>query len=85
MTVRIDRELRNRLAATARRRASTPSDLVRDALETWLGAHETRGGATPYEALADLIGSVRGGDPKRSTRGSRAIATDVRRRRDRNR
>ena len=81
MTFRMDRQVRLRLAAAARRRGRTPSDLTRDALEAWLDAQEAAAGATPYEALANLIGSVRGGDPNRSSRGARSIAADLQRRR----
>ena len=50
MTVRLDRQVRLRLVAAARRRRRTPSDLTRDALEAWLDAQEATAGATPYEA-----------------------------------
>jgi hypothetical protein len=83
MTVRLDRRVRLRLAAAARRRGRTASDLTRAALEDWLDAQEREPGATPYEAAVDLIGSVRGGDKRRSQRGARAIAAALRGRRGR--
>lgn len=85
MTLRLDRPIRLRLAAAARRRGRTPSDLARAALEAWLDTQDGQAGASPYEALADLIGSVRGADRARSPRGTRAIAAAIRSRRDRGR
>ncbi len=81
MTVRLDRPIRLRLTAAARRRGRTPSDLARAALTAWLDAQDGQAGASPYEALADLIGSVRGADKARSQRGARAIAAEIRSRR----
>jgi len=69
MTIRLDRSFRLRLQAAAKRRSVTPSAAARAALEGWLAADEMAVRTRPYEALVDLIGSVRGGDPARSTRG----------------
>jgi predicted DNA-binding protein len=85
MTVRLDRRMRVRLAAAARRRGRTASDLARAALEGWLDDQEGQPGGTPYEAVADLIGSVRGGDEGRSQRSGRAIAAALRGRQGRRR
>jgi hypothetical protein len=77
MTLRVAPPVRKRLAAAARRRGRTESDLAREALESWLDGQEARAGATPFDAIADLVGSVRGRDPRRSVRGARAIAALV--------
>ena len=68
MTIRVDRTFRSRLRAVAKRRRVSPSAAARLALEDWLQSEEGSAGARPYDAIADLIGSVRGGDPGRSTR-----------------
>lgn len=83
MTIRLDTSTRRRLASVAKRRGRTASALARDALEAWLASEAGVGGGGPYEAVADLIGCVRGGDPGRSTRGGRAIAAALRARRAR--
>jgi len=78
MTIRLDRTFRLRLRAAAKRRGATPSAAARVALEGWLEADERAARARPYEALVDLIGSVRGGDRGRSTRGREWIARQLR-------
>jgi predicted transcriptional regulator len=74
MTLRLERTTRRRLQAAAKRRRVTPSAAARTALEHWLLAEERREEARPYDAMADLLGAVRGGDPGRSTRGSKWIS-----------
>jgi len=82
LTVRLDDVTRRRLATAARRRARTPSGLVRAAVEMWLSVEEGSGaGPSSYEAISDLVGSVRGRDLMRSKWGARRIAADLRRRR----
>jgi hypothetical protein len=83
MTMRLDAATRLRLRAVARRRGRTPSEIARSALEAWLDGELGLAGASPQEAMADLIGSVRGGAPGRSTRGARGIAKAIRARRRR--
>lgn len=73
MAIRVDRKTRMRLVAASRRQGRTPSALARAALDAWLDAERERAGRAPYEAMSDLIGCVRGGDPMRSTRGGRWI------------
>lgn len=83
MTIRLDRAFRLRLQAAARRRSVTPSAAARVALEGWLQTEEGEARARPFAALVDLIGSVRGGEGARSTRGPRWIAGQLRSRRHR--
>ncbi len=78
MTIRLDRAFRRRLRAAAERRGVTPSAAARVALEGWLRAEEREAQARPFDALADLIGSVRGGDPGRSRRGRDWISRQLR-------
>jgi hypothetical protein len=80
MTIRVDRVFRTRLRAVARRRRASPSAVARQALEGWLESEEGSAGARPYDAIADLIGSLRGGDPGRSARGRAWIVEELKRR-----
>jgi predicted DNA-binding protein len=66
ITLRLDPELRRRIDRIARRKKTSTSQALREAITTWVQREDS--GLTPYELAADLIGSVRGGDPARSTR-----------------
>lgn len=79
MAVRLDRTTRLRLRVAAKRRRLTQSAVARTALEHWLEAEERSEEARPYDAIVDLLGSVRGGDRGRSTRGAEWIAAALRR------
>jgi len=79
MTLRLDRTTRVRLDAAAKRRGLTPSGAARLALESWLKAEDAMVAVSPYEEIKDLVGSVKGGDPSRSTRIGRAVAGTRRR------
>ena len=74
MTLRLDRTFRSRLQVAARRRRMTPSAAARVALEDWLETEDRAASHRPYDEVVDLIGSVRGGDRGRSTRGRAWIA-----------
>lgn len=69
MTLRLERSIRSRLQAAATRRHLSPSAAARVALEGWLEAEERAAETRPYDEVADLVGSARGGDRGRSTRG----------------
>lgn len=58
--------MRRRVARIARRRKTTTSTVLREAITSWVVREESAGSV--YEQIKDLIGSVHGGDPKRSTR-----------------
>jgi predicted DNA-binding protein len=82
LTIRLETETRRRLSSVARRRGRTPSAIVRTAIEAWLDAEEGRPtGTSAYDVVADLVGCVKGNDRLRSTRGARAVAASLRRRR----
>jgi hypothetical protein len=83
MTIRLDRVFRLRLQVAARRRRVTPSAAARVALESWVEAEDRVAGRRPLDAIADLIGSVRGRDARRSTRGREWIAVKLRLRHNR--
>lgn len=86
LTVRLDESTRRRLVSAARKRARTPSDVVRAAIGQWLDAEEgSSTGIGSYGLIADLVGSIRGGDPGRSVREARSIARTLRARRKRGR
>jgi hypothetical protein len=61
MTLRLDGAFRSRLDRAARRLRVTPSAAARIAMETWVEAEEREAGARPFDAIVDLIGSVRRG------------------------
>jgi hypothetical protein len=64
--LRLDPELRRRVTRIAKRKRTTTSEVLREAITTWVEREDNA--PTPYESVKDLIGSVHGGDPGRSTR-----------------
>jgi hypothetical protein len=79
LTLRLDKNTRERITRIARRRQISVSEAVREAIENWAARHDTHAG---YEAAADLVGVVHGGDPKRSTGTGRSLKTLLKRRRN---
>jgi len=67
MTIRLDRETRRKIARIAERRRISQSDVIRLALNSLPDFHETE--KTAYELMKPFIGTVNGGDPKRSENG----------------
>ena len=65
LTFRLDKRTRERIARIARRRNLSASEVIREAIAAWVERQEPMD--APYEAIADLIGVVRGGNAKRST------------------
>jgi Arc/MetJ-type ribon-helix-helix transcriptional regulator len=61
VTLRLDGEIRRRVARIARQRRTSTSHLLREAITTWLDRQES--GESAYEAIKDLIGIAHGGDP----------------------
>lgn len=72
LTLRLDKETRQRIARIARRKRVSASQVIREAIEAWVERQESTG--SPYEMVADLIGVVHGGNPKRSTETGRRLA-----------
>lgn len=81
MTLRLDQKTRERIARIARRKRVSTSDAVRQAIEAWVERQEKID--SPYEAVADLLGVVHGGDPKRSSKTGRRFAELLKKRRSR--
>jgi len=63
LTVRLPEELSTKLARAARRAGRKRSDLVRQALEQFLGDSGTRSPTPPLDLVRDLIGAVESGLP----------------------
>jgi len=79
LTVRLDEKTRQRITRIARRRGVSRSEFVRQAIEAWAERQEPAGSL--YEAMADLIGVVNGGDPTRSSDIGKKFAKHLRNRR----
>jgi Arc/MetJ-type ribon-helix-helix transcriptional regulator len=69
LTLRLEKKIRLRIARIASRRQISTSEVIRQAIEAWVERQEPI--AAPYEVMADLIGVVNGGNPKRSTETGR--------------
>ncbi|MBV8203310.1 MAG: CopG family transcriptional regulator [Acidobacteria bacterium] len=61
-SVRLDPETKRTLEQLARRRSASKSEVLRQAIEL-LAAQDQ---AAPFDRVADLIGSIRGGPPNLS-------------------
>lgn len=73
VTLRVDKETRQRIARIARRKQVSASEVIRQAIETWIEEQEPAG--SPYAMVSDLIGIVHGGNRKRSAGAGRQFAT----------
>lgn len=60
LTLKLPHELDAKLAAAARRRDTTKSDVVRQALAVYLNGGDNAGKGMFLELAADLIGSLEG-------------------------
>jgi predicted DNA-binding protein len=80
ITLRLDKETRRKVERIAKRRQTTTSAILREAIGNWVSREESN--VTVYDQIKDLIGSVHGGDPKRSERGGRWIAEMLKARRN---
>ena len=81
VTLRLDEKTRQRIARLARRKRLSTSEVIRQAIAAWADRQEPV--SCPYEAMKDLIGVVRGGNPKRSEQTGRRFAALLMRRRPR--
>jgi predicted DNA-binding protein len=79
MTLRVDKETRQRIVRIARRKQVSASEAIRQAIETWIEEQEPAG--SPYEMVSDLIGTVHGGNRKRSVGTGRQFAALLKSRR----
>lgn len=71
LTLRLDENTRQRIGRIARRKGLSTSEFIRRAIEASVAREEPA--ITPYEAVKDLIGVVRG-DPKLSQQMGRKFA-----------
>jgi Ribbon-helix-helix protein, copG family len=62
--LRLDPNTRRKLVRVARRIGISKSEVIRRALNSWVKLIDSSD--SPYEMIADLIGVVKGGHPKRS-------------------
>jgi len=72
ITLRLDNEIRRRVEQIAKRPRTTKSAVLREAIGTWVTREESS--VTVYDQIKDLIGSVHGGDPRRSENTGRRVA-----------
>ena len=69
LTLRLEKKTRQRIARLASRRQISTSEVIRQAIEAWVERQEPI--TAPYEAMADLVGVVNGGNPQRSAETGR--------------
>ena len=79
LTLRLEKKTRQRIARIASRKRISTSEVIREAIEAWVERQEPV--AAPYEAMADLIGVVNGGKPRRSANTGSAFRAVLKRRR----
>jgi predicted DNA-binding protein len=79
VTVRVDKKTRERIVRIACRKQLSASEVIRQAIETWIEEQEPTG--SPYEMVSDLIGIVRGGNRKRSAEAGGQFAAQLKSRR----
>jgi predicted transcriptional regulator len=60
LTLRLEKKTRRGIARIASRWQISTSEVMRQAIEAWVERQEPI--AAPYEAMADLIGVVNGGE-----------------------
>ena len=80
VTLRLDPDLRRRVERIARRRRTSKSQILREAVTTWVSREEVAGSV--YELIVYLIGNVRGGDPTLSEDMGRKFTELLRARRE---
>ncbi len=83
MALRLDEGTRARLGRIARRRGTSRSAIVREAIVAFVENEERQEAVSPFDRVKDLIGSIDGGDPLRSEGGGARVAELLRRKRER--
>jgi metal-responsive CopG/Arc/MetJ family transcriptional regulator len=78
LTVRLPRELSQRLSAAARRSGTKPSEIVRAALRAYLEPRPKPTG-TPYDRMKHLIGSIDSGISDLAERHSEYVLESLKR------
>lgn len=69
VTLRLDRKTRRQIASVARRKGISKSEVIRRALSSWSDLEQPSD--SPYFLLKDLLGTVKGGDPRRSEKSGK--------------
>jgi len=83
MALRLDEQTRRRIARLAARRGTTRSALVREAITALVEKEERQAALRPHDIVKDVVGSVHGGDPDRSTDVGRKVRRMLKGRRSR--
>jgi len=83
MALRLDEQTRRRLSRLAARRGTTRSALVREAITALVEKEERQAALRPHDIVKDVVGSVHGGDPDRSTDVGRKVRRMLKGRRSR--
>ncbi len=78
LTLRLDPKTRQRIVRLARRQRLSTSEVIRQAIAAWADRQEPV--TSPYDAMRDLIGIVRGGNPKRSEQTGRRFTALLKKR-----
>lgn len=78
MSLRLDEKTRRRMSRIARGKRMTTSEAVRDAIESWMEREAPSG--SPYQAVSDLLGVVRGRNRRRSVKTGRQFTRLLKRR-----
>jgi hypothetical protein len=81
LTLRLDEKTRRRIARLALRKKLSTSEVIRQAIAAWVDGQEPV--SSPYDAMKDLIGVVRGGNPERSEQTGRRFTVLLKKRRNR--
>ena len=81
LTLRLDEKTRQRIARLARCKSVSTSEVIREAIAAWADRQEPA--TSPYDAMKDLLGVARGGNPKRSEQTGRRFTALLKRRKAR--
>ncbi len=81
LALRMDEKTRRQIARIARRKGLSTSEVIRQAIDAWAAREEPA--SVPFEHISDLLGVVRGGNPKRSQQTGRRFAKLLKQRRGR--
>jgi len=81
MSIRLSDKTRRSVARLAKARRRSQSEVVREAIETFVEKAAAEVG--PYEGLKHLVGSLKGGPPDLSERTGQKVAKMLRERYDR--
>lgn len=79
VTLRLDSQTRRRVARIARHRRVPPTRLMREVIRDWAEREEAQGSF--YDAIKDLVGVVRTGDPHLSVKTGRRFTEILRKKR----